>query len=275
MPTGELQEKRDRLTAWLKSRGKLAVAFSGGVDSALLAVVAREVLGTRMLALKAVSPLHPGREHRAALAFAAAFDIPLQVVVTEELRVLGFAENMPDRCYRCKKYLLPRLAEQAEKRGFDQIVHGANLDDLNDYRPGYKAACELGIAAPLIEAGLTKAEIRSLSREMGLPTWNRPSMACLASRVPYGTRLTAGLLEGVAQAEGILYDLGFEAFRVRHHGRVARIEVGPQQFERLLDKVTRETLVRRLRALGYDHVCCDLEGYVQGSLNRSLKEPDL
>ena len=272
MLTKELQTKRDRLAGALKAFGSLAVAFSGGVDSAFLAVAAKEVLGPGMLALKAVSAIHPRREHQAALEFAAAFDIPLKVVATEELQVPGFADNPPDRCYRCKQYLLSRLADEARKMGFAHLVHGANQDDLSDYRPGFKAARELGIAAPLIDADLTKAEIRTLSREMGLPTWNRPSMACLASRFPYGTSLTAAVLEQVARAEDVLQALGIEACRVRHHGNLARIETDPGDFARLAEPAVRQRLVAELKTLGYDHICLDLEGYVQGSLNRALKE---
>jgi uncharacterized protein len=274
MPTDELLEKKDRLTARLKAYPSLAVAFSGGVDSAFLAAATRQVLGNRMLALKAVSPIHPQREHRAALAFAAAFDIPLRVIVTEEMAVPGFSANPPERCYLCKKYLMSRMVAQAGKLGFDQVAHGANLDDLEDYRPGYKAAKELGIAAPLIDAGLTKADIRTLSRDMGLPTWNRPSMACLASRIPYGMPLSVSVLEKVAQAENALYDLGFEVCRVRHHGNLARIEIEPGELSRLVEKRVRKELVAKLKALGYDHVSLDLEGYVQGSLNRALEEQD-
>ncbi len=274
MPTDQLREKKDRLTACLKAYRSLAVAFSGGVDSSFLAAVAREVLGTRMLALKAVSPIHPRREHQAALRFTEAFDIPLEVIATDEMKTPGFADNPPERCYLCKRYLMSRLAAQAEKKGFDHVAHGANLDDLDDYRPGFKAAQELGIAAPLIDAGLTKAEIRSLSREMGLPTWNRPSMACLASRIPYGTPLSIHRLERVAQAEEFLYEIGLGTCRVRHHGNLARIEIDPGEFTRLVAKGLREGLIAKLKGLGYDHICLDLEGYVQGSLNRALEKRD-
>ena len=274
MRTTNLQVKKDNLTRRLKTFGPLAVAFSGGADSAFLAAAAKEVLGSGMLALKALSPLHPQSEHRAALKFAAAFDIPLKVVATEELQVPGFAANPPDRCYRCKKYLLSRLADEAAKMGFAHLVHGANRDDLSDYRPGFKAARELGIAAPLIDADLTKAEIRTLSRAMGLSTWNRPSMACLASRVPYGTPLTVAVLGQVARAEGILHEMGIEACRVRHHGHIARIEIDPGDFTRLATEGVRQKLAVKLKALGYDHICLDLEGYVEGSLNRALKERD-
>jgi len=272
MPTDQLREKMAGLTARLKAYPSLAVAFSGGVDSSFLAAAAREALGTRMLALKAVSPIHPRREHQAALKFTAAFDIPLEVITTDEMNVPGFSDNPPERCYLCKKYLMSRLAAAAEKRGFKHVAHGANLDDLDDYRPGFKAAQELGIAAPLIDAGLTKAEIRSLSRELGLTTWNRPSMACLASRIPYGTPLSIQTLERVAQAEDTLYELGFATCRVRDHGNIARIEIDPGEFSRLGEKGLRASLVVKLKALGYDHICLDLEGYVQGSLNRALEK---
>ncbi len=272
MPTDQLREKMAGLTARLKAYPSLVVAFSGGVDSSFLAAAAREALGTRMLALKAVSPIHPRREHQAALKFTAAFDIPLEVITTDEMNVPGFSDNPPERCYLCKKYLMSRLAAAAEKRGFKHVAHGANLDDLDDYRPGFKAAQELGIAAPLIDAGLTKAEIRSLSRELGLTTWNRPSMACLASRIPYGTPLSIQTLERVAQAEDTLYELGFATCRVRDHGNIARIEIDPGEFSRLGEKGLRASLVVKLKALGYDHICLDLEGYVQGSLNRALEK---
>ena len=272
MPTDQLREKMAGLTARLKAFPSLAVAFSGGVDSSFLAAVARDALGARMLALKAVSPIHPRREHQAALEFTAAFDIPLEVITTDEMSVPGFSDNPPERCYLCKKYLMSRLAAAAEKRGFKHVAHGANLDDLDDYRPGFKAAQELGIAAPLIDAGLTKAEIRSLSREMGLSTWNRPSMACLASRIPYGTPLSIQALERVARAEDSLYELGFATCRVRDHRNIARIEIDPGEFLRLGEKGLRASLVAKLKALGYDHICLDLEGYVQGSLNRALEK---
>ncbi|MCP3951820.1 MAG: ATP-dependent sacrificial sulfur transferase LarE [Desulfobacterales bacterium] len=270
----QLREKRDKLTAGLKAYQSLAVAFSGGVDSSFLAAVTREVLGDRMLALTAVSPVHPRREHQAALKFAAAFAIPLIVIATDEMAVPGFADNPPDRCYLCKKYLMSQMVAQARERGFNHVAHGANLDDLGDYRPGAKAARELGIAAPLIDAGLTKAEIRNLSREMGLPTWNRPSMACLASRIPYGNPISLRVLERVAEAEDTLHEMGFKACRVRHHGNIARIEVDPGEFSYLVEKGMRASLVVKLKALGYDHICLDLEGYVQGSLNRALGNPD-
>jgi len=274
MPTNTLTVKKEKLTARLKALQSVAVAFSGGVDSAFLAIMARQVLGDRMVALKAVSPIHSGREHKAALQFAETFDLPLNVITTDEMGVTGFSKNPVDRCYLCKQYLMTLMAEQAAKMGFTHIAHGANLDDLDDYRPGFKAASELDIKAPLIDAGLTKAEIRHLSRDMGLPTWNRPSMACLASRIPYGVTLTKTVLEKVAQAEDYLYDLGLESCRVRHHGNLARIEVDPAEFPRLVTGPARDGLIAALKELGYDHVCLDLEGYVQGSLNRALKKQE-
>jgi len=274
MPTEILAAKKEKLIARLKALKSVAVAFSGGVDSAFLALMARQVLGDRMVALKAVSPMHSGREHRAALQFAKTFDLPLNVITTDELGVSGIAENPADRCYQCKQYLMGLMADQAAEMGFTHIAHGANLDDLDDYRPGFKAAKELDIKAPLIDAGLTKAEIRRLSRDMGLPTWDRPSMACLASRIPYGVPLTKSVLEKVAQAEDHLYELGLVACRVRHHGNLARIEVDPGEFATLMTGAVRKGLVARLKALGYDHVCLDLEGYVQGSLNRALKKQE-
>ncbi len=274
MQTGHLKDKKNKLVDLLSRFDSLAVAFSGGADSAFLAAVAHEVLGTKMIALKAISPIHPQTEHRAALAFAAGFDIPLAVVETRELEVPGFADNSTDRCYLCKHYLMSLMVAQAAQKGFAHVAHGANIDDLDDYRPGFRAAKELGIQAPLIEAGLTKTEIRELSRQMGLPTWNRPSMACLASRFPYGTPLSKRVLAMVAQAERALYNLGFESCRVRHHDTVARIEIDPAGISRLVSGPVRTKLVKKLTALGYKHVCVDLEGYISGSLNRDIGELD-
>jgi len=268
-------EKKNQLEARIRSFETLAVAFSGGVDSSFLAAVAREVLGEKMVALKAVSPIHPQREHRAALKFAVSFGIPLTVIETDELKVPGFSDNPVNRCYLCKRYLMSLMVERAGEMGFSHVAHGANLDDLDDYRPGFKAAEEIGIVSPLIDAGFTKADIRNLSRKMGLSTWNRPAMACLASRVPYRTRLSARVLERVQQAESVLYDLGVKVCRVRHHGTVARIEIDPDGISGLAEKNMRERLVRKLRAVGYRHICLDLEGYVRGSLNRGLEKNDL
>ena len=271
----QLEAKMKKLKERIKTFDSLAVAFSGGVDSAFLAAVARGVLGEKMVALKAVSPIHPQREHRAALKFADLFDIPLVVIETDELAVPGFGDNPADRCYLCKKYLMSVMVDQAAEMDFKQLAHGANLDDIDDYRPGFKAAEELGIIAPLIEAGLTKAEIRRLSEKMGLPTWNRPSMACLASRVPYHTTVSAGILAMVEQAETVLYKMGLETCRVRHHGSVARIEIDPGEIPRLAEPAARKSLVKKFKAIGYDHICLDLEGYVQGSLNRDLEKHKL
>ena len=275
MQPEQLEAKMKKLKERIKTFDSLAVAFSGGVDSAFLAAVARGVLGEKMVALKAVSPIHPQREHRAALKFADLFDIPLVVIETDELAVPGFGDNSADRCYLCKKYLMSVMVDQAAEMDFEQLAHGANLDDIDDYRPGFKAAEELGIIAPLIEAGLTKAEIRRLSEKMGLPTWNRPSMACLASRVPYNTPVSAGILAMVEQAETVLYTMGLETCRVRHHGSVARIEIDPGEIPRLAEPAARKSLVKKFKAIGYDHICLDLEGYVQGSLNRDLEKHKL
>ncbi len=267
-------EKKNKLAARLKTFDSLAVAFSGGVDSAFLAVAAKEALGSKMVAFKAVSPIHPQREHRAALKFAGSLDIPLVVIETEELKVPGFADNPADRCYLCKHYLMSLMTKQAGEMGFAHIAHGANMDDLGDYRPGFKATEELDIAAPLIDAGLTKKDIRTLSRQMGLPTWNRPSMACLASRIPYGTPLSVQVLAMVEKSESVLYDVGVETCRVRHHGNVARIEISPDEIPRLAERKVRGMVAKKLRVIGYDHICLDLEGYAQGSLNRELEKRD-
>jgi pyridinium-3,5-biscarboxylic acid mononucleotide sulfurtransferase len=262
--------KKKRLMKILAGYDRLAVAFSGGVDSTFLLAAAREALGDRVAAITADSPIHSRREIREALETAQALGVRHVVLPFADITSPGFVANPPDRCYTCKQIIFAEIIRMAASVGMARVAHGVNLDDLGDYRPGLKAAEELGVVAPLVEAGLSKADIRSLSRRMGLPAWNKPSMACLASRIPYGHPITPEALKMVEAAEEALQELGFAGCRVRHHGPVARIEVARGQLKRALQPALRTEILQRLKTIGYNHVAVDLEGYVQGSLNRSL-----
>lgn len=248
----------------------LLVAFSGGVDSTLLLAVAADVLGDRVFAVIGASAVHPESETRFAAAMAEKLGVPYRVHQTKELDVEAFRENPENRCYICKKSLILQLKEIAARMGMSYIAHGANVDDLNDFRPGFAAAEEEGVVAPLIVADMTKSDIRALSRQMGLDTWDKPSAPCLATRLPYGTPITEGVLVQVSAAEDAVKGLGFKACRVRHHGTLARIELDRNDFSAFLDEQTRNAVVTALRALGYDFVALDMEGYRQGSMNRTI-----
>lgn len=263
-------EKKKRLTALLKAYDRLAVAFSGGVDSTFLLAAAREALGEQVTAVTVDSPIHSRREIREALETASALGVRHIVVPFAEIRDPGFMANPPDRCYTCKQLLFSEMIRVAASIGVERIAHGVNLDDLGDYRPGLKAAKEMGVVAPLVEAELNKTDIRALSRRMGLPTWNKPAMACLASRIPYGRPITPAALKMVEAAEELLYGLGFYGCRVRHHGEVARVEMAAGDLNRAMRRTVRSQILKGLKVLGFTHVAVDLEGYVQGSLNRAL-----
>jgi pyridinium-3,5-biscarboxylic acid mononucleotide sulfurtransferase len=265
-----LAEKRDQLFSILKGYGSLLVAFSGGVDSSFLLAMACEALNTNVLAVTAASPIHPEREIRAACNFATKLGVEHLVLRSKIMLRAEFTANTKDRCYLCKKSLMEGLLKIAGTRGIRYVAHGANIDDLNDYRPGVAAAQELGIKAPMVDVKLCKNDIRRLSQQMNLVTWNKPAMACLASRIPYGTTITEKDLKMVEQAEQVLYDLGFIGCRVRIHGKAARIEVESGDIERLLHQKTRSAVVKKLREIGFAHVAVDLEGYRQGSMNRAL-----
>ena len=264
-------KKKKRLIAILKAYDRLVVAFSGGVDSTFLLAASQEAIGDRVTAVTADSPIHSRREIREAIETAKALGVKHIVVPFAEMTVPGFAANPPDRCYTCKQLIFAEIIRMAGSMGVERVAHGVNLDDLGDYRPGLKAAEEMGVAAPLVEAGLNKADIRALSRRMGLPTWSKPSMACLASRIPYGRPITPEALKMVEAAEEILQGLGFSGCRVRHHGDVARIEMAARDVNRATRPVVRSQLLKGLQAIGFTHVAVDLEGYVQGSLNRALE----
>jgi len=263
--------KKRRLIEILKSDSTLAVAFSGGVDSTFLIAAAKEALGGGVTAVTVDSPIHSRREIQEARAIANGLGVKHIVVPFGEITAPGFATNPPERCYTCKQLIFAEIVRVAASLEIRRVAHGVNMDDLEDYRPGMKAAEEMGVASPLAEAGLTKADIRALSRKMQLPTWNKPSMACLASRIPYGRPITREALMMVEMAEESLLQLGFGGSRVRHHGAVARIEVVQRDMTKTLHKEMRAEILKRLKKIGFKHVAIDLEGYVQGSLNRAIE----
>ncbi|MDM7998417.1 MAG: ATP-dependent sacrificial sulfur transferase LarE [Dehalococcoidia bacterium] len=264
------EEKLSKMKEWLSGLDGVLVAFSGGADSTLLLKVCCDVLGDRVLAVTADSPVHPQGETDGAVRLAELLGVRHLVVKTAELRNPRFVANPPDRCYHCKKELFRRLKEIAAEKGISAVVEGSNVDDLRDYRPGARAAEESGVQRPLQEAGLTKAEIRSISRDLGLPTWDKPSLACLASRIPYGTPITTDVLASIDAAEAFIRGLGVSRVRVRHHGQIARIEVDPKDIETLTSETNRQRVINHLKGLGFVHVAVDLAGYRPGSLNEGV-----
>lgn len=263
--------KFELLKSILRDCGRSLVAYSGGVDSVLLAKVAHDVLGADSLAVIADSPSLPRRELDEALALGNQFGFPVRVVGTEEMANSNYTSNPANRCYFCKSELFAKLTDLARREGWQTFVYGENASDTGDYRPGAQAAAEFRVRAPLKEAGLTKDEIRALSRRLGLPTADKPQMACLSSRIPYGEPVTPEALLKIEQAEYVLRDLGFFDVRVRHHNTIARIEVGPDELARFLDEEIRAHVDRRLREIGYAHVTLDLRGYRRGSVNEILQ----
>ena len=266
-----LNKKHLRLIEILNSMEKVMVAFSGGVDSTLLLKIARMTLGEEsVLAVTALSPLYPERE--GAWAKKTAQEMGAQHILMEsrELEIEGFSQNPPNRCYYCKKELFEELRNLARKEAVPFIVEGSTLDDEKDYRPGREAVRELGIRSPLIEAGLEKTEVRELSKMLSLPTWDKPSLACLASRFPYGNEITIKNLTMVDKAEEFLFGLGFKQVRVRHYQNLARIEVFREEMGRLLEAPVNEQVVKYLKGLGYQYVTLDLQGFRSGSMNEGL-----
>jgi uncharacterized protein len=265
-----MDAKLDQLENILRHTGGVLVAFSAGVDSTFLLKVAHRALGDQAVALTAASPTAPPGELEAAKEFALGLGCRHIVVNSHELANPSFSQNPANRCFFCKDELYRICRDQAREIGVEVIVDGTNLDDLKDHRPGLKAAAAFGIRHPLVEAKMTKDEIRRYSRELNLPTWDKPSSPCLSSRFPYGTEITLERLRKVGACEVFLKELRFREFRVRYHGDLARIEVAPGELERLMEKDTREAVVRRFKELGFNYVSLDLQGYRTGSLNEAL-----
>jgi len=266
-----LEEKFARLKEIFQSMGRVVVAYSGGVDSTLLLRAAQETLGNEnVLAVTALSPLFPKRELAGAKRMAQEMGVKHILIESNELEIEGFSKNPPNRCYFCKKELFEEMRDLARKEAISYVVEGSTLDDEKDRRPGRKAIQELGIRSPLQEAKFTKEEVRELSRTLGLPTWDKPSFACLASRFPYGEDITPEGLRMVEEAEDFLFSLGFRQVRVRHYQSLARIEVYPEEMNRLMDGSLREEVVNRLKKIGYRYVTLDLQGFRSGSMNEVL-----
>ncbi len=271
-PNEEQLAKLERLKTNLKELGSVAVAFSSGVDSTFLLKTAHDLLGERAVAVTARSGFFPKRELQEAQDFCAREGITQITVELDALQIEGVAQNPPDRCYRCKRALLKKIIEAARERGIAFVAEGSNLDDEGDYRPGMRAVAELGILSPLRAAGLSKKDIRALSKKMGLPTWDKPSFACLASRFVYGETITEEALSRVEQAEQLFLDRGFRQVRVRVHGNLARVEIPEEEFEKLAEGETRAELADRLKKLGFSYAALDLEGYRTGSMNETLEK---
>jgi uncharacterized protein len=267
---GSLDAKQRRLLADLSAMGRVIVAFSGGTDSAYLAWAAHRVLGSNAVAITADSASLPESHKRDAEAFVERFGITHEYVETHEFENPDYLRNSPDRCFHCKDELFTRLETLGRERGYQHIVYGVNVDDLGDYRPGQGAAAQHRVAAPLADAGLTKAEIRELSRLAGLPTWDRPASACLSSRIPYGTPVTMRNVKTVETGEEEIKALGFRQFRVRFHGEVVRIEIARDEMDRALTMEMAQRFTTIFKGLGFKYVSLDLEGYRQGSLNEVL-----
>ncbi len=262
-----LSEKYEKLQEYLRSLGSVAVAFSGGVDSSFLLRVAHDVLGDRVIAITATSRSFPERELKEAEDFCRQNGIRQILVPSEELNIEGFRQNPKNRCYLCKHELFEKIWAITKENGIDTVVEGSNMDDNNDYRPGMIAVRELGVKSPLQEAEFCKAEIRELSRELGLPTWDKQSFACLSSRFVYGETITEEKLAMVDRAEQLLLDLGFHQVRVRIHGMIARIEIVPQDFEKIMAEDVRNNIYLKFRSFGFSYVTLDLLGYRTGSMN--------
>jgi uncharacterized protein len=270
MGKSDIDLKMERLKEILINMGKVAVAFSGGVDSTFLLAAATEVLHDNVIAITAMSPAFPERELSEAADFAKSIGAKHITFEFDPLKVDGISNNPQNRCYICKKAIFSQIVEIAGQNGITHIVDGSNLDDVGDYRPGMQALKELGIEKPLMNAGLTKDDIRKLSQRMGLPTWNKPSYACLATRIPYGQEITNEKLHMIDAAEQYLIDIGFRQVRVRHHGDVARIEVAVEERSRFFNTELMDKVNDSFNSIGFKYVALDLKGYRKGSMNAGI-----
>jgi uncharacterized protein len=265
------EQKWDRLRELLREMKLAVLAYSGGVDSSLLLRAASEVMGPQLIAVTAVSDTYPQGELAAAQDFVRSLGVSHRIIHTRELDNEQFVQNPPERCFHCKTELFEKLAALASTEGIPFILDGSNTDDQNDYRPGRRAAEKYSVRSPLVEAGINKADVRRLASLLDLPQWDKPSLACLSSRIPYGTRITRDILDRIQQAENCLHGLGFRQVRVRHHGDTARIELDKNDFSRMLNNDFADRVVASLKELGYTYVSLDLAGYRTGSMNEGLQ----
>jgi pyridinium-3,5-biscarboxylic acid mononucleotide sulfurtransferase len=270
----ELDLKFQKLKDSIRDLGSVAIAYSGGVDSTFLLKVAADVLGDKVIAITAKSSTYPEREFKEAVKYIEDIGAKHIVIISEELEIEGFAKNPINRCYFCKKELFTKVRKVADDNNINAVLDGSNADDVGDYRPGMKAAKELEVVSPLKNAGLTKSEIRELSKRLGVPTWDKPAFACLSSRFPYGNEITKEKLSMVERAEQFLLDLGFRQIRVRHHGDIARVEVNVEERNKFCDIDMMDKVGNELKKIGFKYVTLDLLGYRTGSMNEVLSETE-